>query len=173
MTITWTMVPKILSTNIFCPLIPLKTQKIKIFKKSKKKARRYYHFTHVYHKRKSYDIWFLKYWAWRTEFFVILDHFLPFYPNNPKSHNFEKMTKLWIYYSFTQVYHKWKSYDVWFDKNFCYFGLFFAVLPPNNSKSQNFEKLNKNPWRYNHFIEVYQKWWSYAILFLKYGAWQM
>ena len=30
----------------------------------------------------------------RTEFFVILDHFLPFYPpNNQKIQNFEKMTK--------------------------------------------------------------------------------
>ena len=29
-----------------------------------------------------------------TEFFVILDHFLPFYPpNNPKNQNFEKMKK--------------------------------------------------------------------------------
>ena len=29
-----------------------------------------------------------------TEFFVILGHFLPFYPhNNPESQNFEKMNK--------------------------------------------------------------------------------
>ena len=31
----------------------------------------------------------------QTDFFVILDHFLPFYPpNNPKNQNFEKMKKL-------------------------------------------------------------------------------
>ena len=40
----------------------------------------YYHITHVYHKWKSYDIWFLGYKAWQTGFFATLDHFLPFYP---------------------------------------------------------------------------------------------
>ena len=30
----------------------------------------------------------------QTEFLVILDHFLPFYPpNNPKNQNFEKLKK--------------------------------------------------------------------------------
>ena len=37
---------------------------------------------------------FLRYGAQRTEFFVILDHFLTFYPiNNPKNQNFENMKK--------------------------------------------------------------------------------
>ena len=45
----------------------------------------------MYHKWHSYDIWFPRYWAWQTEFFVILDHFLPFQPpNNPKNQNFSK-----------------------------------------------------------------------------------
>ena len=40
---------------------------------------------------KSYDARFLKYGARQTESFVILGHFLPFYPtNNPKNQNFEK-----------------------------------------------------------------------------------
>ena len=31
------------------------------------------------------DVWFMRYWVWQTEFFVILYHCLPFYPpNNPK-----------------------------------------------------------------------------------------
>ena len=39
-------------------------------------------------------IWFLGYEIWQTEFFVILDCFLPFYPsNNPKTQKFEKMKK--------------------------------------------------------------------------------
>ena len=42
-----------------------------------------------------------------TDFFVILGHFLPFYPtNNPKNQNFEKMKKkknTWRYHYFTQV----------------------------------------------------------------------
>ena len=39
-----------------------------------------YHFTQVYHKWQSHDIWFLRYEVQQTEFFVILGHFLPFYP---------------------------------------------------------------------------------------------
>ena len=40
------------------------------------------------------DIWFLKYGAWQRSFFVILDHFLPFYPpNNPKNQTFENTKK--------------------------------------------------------------------------------
>ena len=77
---------------------------------------------HVYHKWESYDVWFLRYWVLRTDFFIILGHFLPFY--NPKNQNFEKMKK-------------------------------------------------KNTCRYYHFTQVYQKSWSYAILFLRYSTWQM
>ena len=95
--------------TVFCPFTHLMARKvkIKILKKMKKKkpAWRCYYFTHVYRKWRSYDVWFLRSWAWRTEFFLILDHFLPFYPtNNPKNQNFE--------YHFTLAYHKWQSHDV-------------------------------------------------------------
>ena len=41
-----------------------------------------------------YDVWFLRYGVQQTEFFVMLGHFLPFYPtNNPKNQNFENVTK--------------------------------------------------------------------------------
>ena len=36
----------------------------------------------MYHKLQSYDVWFLRYRVWQTEFFVILDNFLPIYPVN-------------------------------------------------------------------------------------------
>ena len=40
------------------------------------------------------DVWFLRYGAQQTEFFVLLDQFLPFYPtNNLKNQNFEKNKK--------------------------------------------------------------------------------
>ena len=53
-----------------------------------------YPFTHADHKWWSYDVWFLRYQARQTEFFVISDYFLPFYPlNNPENQNFEKMKK--------------------------------------------------------------------------------
>ena len=46
------------------------------------------------HKWWSYDVWFLKYRAKQTEFFVISGYFLPFYlPNNPENQNSEKMKK--------------------------------------------------------------------------------
>ena len=56
---------------------------------------RYYHLTHEHHKWQSYDVWFLRYGARRTESFVILGQFLPFYPtNNPQNQSFEKMKKI-------------------------------------------------------------------------------
>ena len=71
-------------------LLSLTTQKIKLLKKERKTAWRYYHFTHVYHKWRSYDVLFLRYGVWRRELFLILDHFLPFYPpNSQENHNFE------------------------------------------------------------------------------------
>ena len=60
-------------------------RKSKIWKNEKNNWR-YYHFINVYNKWQSYDKWFLRYEVWLTEFFVVLDHFLPFYPpNNPKN----------------------------------------------------------------------------------------
>ena len=80
--------------TIFCPFTPLTTQKIKI-RKNEKNAEKYYHFTQVYHKWQSHEVWFLKYRAWRTKFFVVLDHFLLFYtPSNSKIQNLKKWRKM-------------------------------------------------------------------------------
>ena len=38
---------------------------------------RYYHFTDIYHKWQSHDIWSLRYEVWQTELFAILDCFSP------------------------------------------------------------------------------------------------
>ena len=62
----------------FCHFKPsplLTNRKIKI-KKNEKTTWRYYHFTHVYHKWQSYDVWFLRYGAWWTQFFC---HFRLFF----------------------------------------------------------------------------------------------
>ena len=84
MTVIWCMVPEIWSAKdrsfcyfgtFFVLFTPLTTWKIKIFKIWKNTCR--YHFTCVYHKRQSYDLWILRSRAWRTYFFIILDHFLP------------------------------------------------------------------------------------------------
>ena len=102
--------------DCFLPFCPLTTQKIKVLKK-RKKVWRYYHFTHLYHKCQSYDVWFMRYEAGRTEFYVIFDCLVQFYPpNNPKNQilknwkkHLEKKTN-----NFTHVYQKWQSNDVWF-----------------------------------------------------------
>ena len=76
-----------------------------------KNTLRYYQFTHVYHKWKSYVVWFLRYGPQQTEYFA------------------------WRYCHFTPVDNNWQSYDVCFLRYeawqtiFCYFGSFFALLP--------------------------------------------
>ena len=163
MTIIWCMVPEIWSTTdklfyhfglFFALLPPWRLWKSK-FWKNEKWPWRYYHFTHVYHKWQSYDVWFQRYVARRTEVFLILDHFLPFYPpNNSKNQNFEKTKKknTWRYYHLTHVYHKWQSYDVWFlrygarrTKFFIILDCFLPFCPPDDSENQNFEKMKNDP----------------------------
>ena len=78
----------------------------------------------MYHKWQSYD-GFLRYGAWRTEFFVILDHFLDFYhPNNPKNQNFERL-KNWRIMDSIVIFH---------------FGLFFC---PFTSLTDQIIKIKK------------------------------
>ena len=105
------------------------------------------------HKLQPYDVWFPRYGARGTEFFVILDPFLPFYPpNNLKNQNFEKMKKkknTRRYDHFTHVYPKLQSYDVWFLRYRAQRTKFFIILecfltlypPPNNSEIKIFEKM--------------------------------
>ena len=141
MTIIWCIVPEIWSMThnflsfwtVFCPFTPLWTQKIKILKKWKK----YLKILSFYkHKWQSYDAWFLRYGVQRTEFFVILDCFLPFYPLTTWIEDFEKKNA-WRYYHFTQVYQKSRLYATLFlrygmyimDLIIFHFGLFFALLP--------------------------------------------
>ena len=102
MKIIWSMVLEIWSATdrifshfgpFFAFLTHKQPRKSKILK-NEKNARRYHHFTQVYHKWQSYDVWFLRYEARQTESFVILGHFLPFNPtNNLKHQNFEKIKK--------------------------------------------------------------------------------
>ena len=113
MTIIWCTVPEIQSEtgNIFChfgtflPFQPpdnLKNQNFRI----EKNTWIYYHFTHLHYKSQAYDVWFLRNGAWQTEFFVILDHFLPFYltPYGPRKSQFWKNKKnTWRYYHFANI----------------------------------------------------------------------
>ena len=123
-------------SGIFCSFTTLTTQKIKILKKWKKTTLRYHHFTQVYHKWQSYDVWFLRYELQQTKCFVILDHFLPFYhPNNQENQNFEKMKKpsgdiIILNKCTINDNHMIMVPEIWSvtDKMFWHFGPFFALL---------------------------------------------
>ena len=98
---------------------PLTAWEKKMSKKQTKKTPRDKPFTHVHHKSRSYDVWFLKYKVQRTEFFVILGQ--------------EK--KASGDYHFTLVYQKWRSYGVWFLRYLAWqteepFLLFWAIFCP-------------------------------------------
>ena len=86
----------------------------------RKNSWRYHHFTQVY--QKSYDVQFLRYRVRKAKKFVILGHFLPFYPpNNQENQNKKKMKKKnekkkmkkasVRCHHFTHVYQKLQSYD--------------------------------------------------------------
>ena len=136
----------------FLPFQPPDNPKNQNFKIEKNNWR-YYHFTHLHHNWQPYGVWFMRYGAQETEFFVILDCFFPFYlPMDPENQNLKKMKNLSRYHHFTNVYRKWQSYDVWFlrygvqrTEFFVILGRFLSFYPPNNPKNQNFEKIKKPP----------------------------
>ena len=98
------------------------------FLKNEKTCSRYHHFTHVYQKSQSFDVWFLRYEVRWTEFFAISSHFLPFYHHSPSPPPLPplKIPKIKILKKKTlkmpgdvillyiHMYHKWRSYDKWF-----------------------------------------------------------
>ena len=142
---------------IFCTFSPLTTWKIKILKLKKIPGHIILHICTI---NDNHDICFLRYGAWSTQFFVILDHFLHFYPlptlnpppppappyppkNKKKIWKNEKTS--WRYYHFTNVHmctinNNHLIYGSWDIE--CIGQNFFAHLPP---KHPNFEKMNKMP----------------------------
>ena len=144
----------------FFALLPHKNPKKQNFEKMKKNKQKntwiYYHFTHVYRKWKSYDVWFLRYGAWRTEFFVISDNFLPFYPaKNPKTKILKKWKKLEISGDIILLHKSTKNYDhmpycfsFWdmeHDRCNWYFSFWaiFCPFPPSHHEKWKFQKNEK------------------------------
>ena len=85
----------------------LTTKKVKTFKKWKIFLKISFYTCVPQMTTVPYDVWFLKYGVWKTEFLVILDYFLPIYlPNNSENQTFEKKGKKVWRYHFTQVHHK-------------------------------------------------------------------
>ena len=75
------------------------------------------------------------------------------------------------------MYHKWRSYDVWFLKHkaqptvFCHFGYFLPFDSPNNLKNQNFEKMEKTP-GYIIILQLCTIIENHDVWFLRYEAQQ-
>ena len=93
-----------------------------------------------------YDSWDVEHD--RQNSFSFWANFCPFTPVPPLTTQRIKILKKWKKHleisSFTQVYHKCQSYDIWFlryevHQFFCHLGPLFALLPPNSLKNENFK----------------------------------
>ena len=136
----------------------------------------------------------------QTEFFSFWTIFCSF-SSPPLTSQRIKILKKWKkpyrYHHFTQVHHKWQSYDIWFlryqlqQRDFFlsswvifviwhvtdvtvifHFGHFFALSPPNSPKNENFKKIKKTS---GDIIILHKctRTHDRMLLFLRYGAWRM
>ena len=116
-------------------------------------------------------------------YFFILGYFLPFYPpNRLKTESLKKLKKktpvdIIILHNCIKN-HDHTIYCLWNkarDECNCYFSFWtiFCTFTPLTAQKIKISEKWKKTWRYHHFTQVYQKSWSYAILFLRYGAWQI
>ena len=112
-----------------------------------------YHFTLAYHKWWSYDVWLLRFGAWQTEFFVILNYFLPFYfPNNQENQNFEKVKKMPVdiiilhMCTINENHMMYVSWDMEHDRQkfFLFWTIFCSFTPLTAEKIKISKKLNKH-----------------------------
>ena len=175
------IVPEIwITKDYFCPFNPSPQQQGKSkFWKNEKNAWRYYHFTRVYHKWKSNDVWLLRYEMWQN-FLLFWATFCPFTPLTTQKikilRKWKKQLEILSFYTHVSkimitcytIPEIWHMTDIIY---ISYFGPFSAILPPKSPKKQNFKKWKKkNTWRYYHFTNVYQKLWSHDVRFLRYGV---
>ena len=141
-TIIWCMFPEIwnMADIIFCCFGPfcatLLTPKIKLWNKFLK-TWKYYPITHVYHKRRSYDVWFLRYKAWHIflSFWVIFCSLTLLTTWKMKISTKWKITpgEIIILHKFTKTpdHMLYCVPEIWCmtDIIIFHFGLFFALLP--------------------------------------------
>ena len=120
----------------------------------------------------------------RQIFLVIFCYFLPFYPpNSPKNENITKMKitpgYVIIIHRCTKnhdhrLYYSWDMMCAGWKCSFSFWAIFCPFTPLTTRKVNIKKKKNdKNTWRYHNFTLVHQNSWSYTILFLRYGKWQM
>ena len=72
-----------------------------------------------------------------------------------------------IYGSWDMKCYRWNFLSSW--------AIFFTFYPPLTAQKIKISKKTKKKttWRYRHLTQVDQKSWSYALLILRYRAWQM
>ena len=126
---------KLVIMGHFCPLSPLKPQKIRILKKWKKLLDII--ILHMCIKNQSYKVWFLKYGV-RRNFLPFWAIFYPFTPpplTKQKIKLFKNKKSIWRCHHFTHMYQKSLSHDVCFLRYgvwktiFCHFVPFLPFYP--------------------------------------------
>ena len=105
---------------------------------------------HVYHKWRSYNMWFLKYEVQQTEFFVILGNFLPFYLLTTKFWKNEKTLGDIIILRMCTIYDNHMMYGFWdMERDGQYFLSFWTVfcsfIPLTTRKIKLLKKWKKKP----------------------------
>ena len=122
-------------------------------------------YIHVYHKWRSYDIWFLKYKVWQTEIFDILGHFLPFQPlDNLGNQNFNIETPRDIIIlqicTINDNHIMYSSWDMERDRhNFLSFWTAFSPFTTLwTQKIKIFKKMKKNTWRLSFYKHKWVIW---------------
>ena len=108
---------------------------------------------------------------------VLLGHFFPFILLKTTKIKILKNEKIcWRYHYFTHVNQKSQSYDVWFlrywvgqTKFLSFWVIFFPFTSPP-LMIPNIKILKK--WKKCLYMQVYNKWRSYDVWFLKYKVWQ-
>ena len=121
-----------------------------------------------------YAAQFLGFEAWQARFFLILDHFLPFYPlatqNNKILKKWKKKKNPGDIIILLKCNINDMTYDSWDVQFLSFWAIFSHFTPLATLKIDILKKFQKS---HHHLIQAYQKSWSYAIVFLRYGVWQM
>ena len=129
----------------------------------------------MYQTSSWYDLQFLKYRMWQTK----IDNYRSFFALLPQPSPLKSPK---IAGDIIFIHKCTKNIIIWgtvpevqseIDRIFYHFGSFFSLLLPKQPEKSKFWKTEKRIWRSHHFIHVYQKSRSYAILFLRYGGWRM
>ena len=107
-------------------------------------------------------------------FFVILGHFLPFYPSNsPKNENSKKWKKKYGYIIILRNCTNNYDYRLYCSWDMTWRMQLLVLILANSPKNEIFKKMKKM----SGDIIILHKWtknsWSYAILYLRYGVWRI